>query len=72
MVYKFEDAEYYVIRPIGKQRKIHVKSIKKGKMIKVYLSNFEVNYDEFILLLSDYSGKEVYFRDYGEEPVLLK
>ncbi len=71
-IYEFEDAEHFVIRPTGKQRKIYIKSIKKGKMVKVNLSIFEMNYDEFIVLLSDYSGKEVYFKDYGEEPKLIR
>ena len=72
IVYEYNDALHYIIKPGGKFRNLYVKSIKKGKKIRIPLSYFDVGYDEFIILLSDYSGKEVYYKDYGEEPVLLK
>ncbi len=72
IIYEYSDAKFYTIRRTGKYRNLYIHSIKKGKKILVPLVNFDVIYDDFILLLSDYSGKEIYYKDYGEEPKLIK
>jgi len=71
MKYEYSDAEFYTVKRSGKGINILYKSIKSGKRVRIGLYVFEIDFDEFIDLLIKYSGKDVYFKDYGEEPYLM-
>jgi len=71
MKYEYSDAEFYTVKRSGKGINIIYKSIKSGKKVRVGLYVFEIDVDEFIDLLIKYSGKDVYYKDYGEEPRLM-
>lgn len=72
IVFNYEDAEFFTAKQSGKARVIHYENISTGKVVKIGMSIFKVDYDELLSLLRKYSGKDVYIKDYGEEPELVK
>ena len=64
-VYEYHDADSYLIKQAGKAKKLYIKSNDTGKKLLVPLNIFEVDYDEFLELLSKHSHKDIYIKDYG-------
>ena len=71
-IYEYSDTKHYTIKRSGKYKNLYIHSIKKEKKHLVPLLNYDINYDEFVSFLSDNSGKEIYYKDYGEEPKLIR
>jgi len=71
LIYEYSDAESYTVKRSGKGINLYYKSIKSGKKVRIGLYIFEIDRSEFMNLLKTYSNKEVYFKDYGEEPRLI-
>jgi len=71
VTFEYSDAEYYTVKRSGKGINVYYKSIESGKKVKIVLYIFEVDQSEFISLLKTFSSKDVYFKDYGEEPKII-
>lgn len=69
--YEFSDADSYIAKQSGSSRTLIYISKNTNKKVKVRLSTFDINFTEFLTLLTKYSHKDVYTQEYGLEPVLF-
>lgn len=72
IVHNYTDVESYTVKQSGKTMNIFYKSIDTGKKKVIPLNIFEVDSNEFLVLLSKNSNKEIYVKRYGEELKLFE
>ncbi len=66
-IHEYSNADFYTAKQAGSSINIYYNSIKSGKKKVIPLNIFNIDSDEVLTLLSEYSNKEVFIKNYGEE-----
>ena len=70
--YEYSDADSYIVKQSGKSVNVFFTSKETGKNKVISVSYFDVDSTEFMKLLSNYSKKDIYYKNYGEKQELFE
>ncbi len=71
-IHEYSDADFYIAKQSGSSINIYYNSVKSSKKKIIPLNIFNIDSDELLTLLSKYSKKDVFIKNYGEELKLFE
>ena len=71
-IHEYSDTDFYTAKQSGSSIYIYYNSINNSKKRIIPLNIFKIDIDELLTLLSKYSKKDVFIKNYGEELKLFE